>query len=298
MNPQFGLPSRKKTHEDGSSDQSQSASLYQGYPYNDQGASGEHTVVSGATAPYAVPPLSMPPQLDRLLYPQTAPGWQSTNNRQVDETAGPPPFSAEQTERFHVPTRPLGGTGSFPPSPPMPPQPPQRPRRNPLIIGIITVVLVVMLAGGGGLALMHSFSAQKTQVNKPAPTPTTPPPATATPTPRVNPVSPLLFGTNLELYDTKDQALTSVKTQQLFQQINLRIIRMPMRADGTMAPEFQGARMIKQLGAIPLVILHGDARVSTALQDDTLMIQEMNRLFGNSLVYYEYGNEQDLIGVS
>src|SRR6266700_3317266 len=272
MNPQFGLPNRKKAQEDGSSDQN----LYDRYPYNDQETSGEHTFISGATNPYAVPPASMPPQSNGPRSTQASPNWQGANIS-VDEMAGRASFHAGQTELFNVPTHPLGRTGSLPPSSPMPPQRPQRRRRKSLLISIIVVVLVVALAGGGGLALMHSLSSQKTQVNKPAPTPTTPPLATATPTPRVNPVSPLLFGTNLELYDTKDQALTSAKTQQLFQQINLRIIRMPMRADGTMAPEFAGASMIKQFGAIPLVILHGDARVSTALEDDTLMIQEMNK---------------------
>jgi hypothetical protein len=220
--------------------------------------------------------------------------WQSSYNHTVAQTTGRSSFHTEQTELFDVPTRPLSGDGSFPPSPP---GPPRRPRRSPLIIVLVVVVLIVGLAGGGGWALMHSSSIQKIQVNTPLPTPTMPPAVGITPPAHVNPVSPLIFGTNLELYDTKDQALTSAKTRQLFQQMNVRIIRMPMRADGTMAPEFQGARLIKQLGAIPLVILHGDARVATALDDDTLMIQEMNRLFGNSLVYYEYGNEQDLNGV-
>lgn len=289
MNPRFGLPSRSNEPQEDPTEQI--TSPHRAYPYSNRDS--ERLPIPGATNPYAAAPSF--PQSDESRYAQTGSSWHAVQ-RPVDRTAGQRFISTEKIES--MPTSPLGGTGSFPPGPPRSPRPPQRPRRNVLLIVGIVVVVLVALAGGGGWAMMHGLSPQPTpKAEKTAPTPTTPP-VQITATPRVSPVSPLLFGTNLELYDSKDQALTSAKTRQLFQQIDVRIIRMPMRNDGTMEPEFQGARMIKALGATPLVILHGDARVPAALQDDTQMIQEMNKIFGNSLVYYEYGNEQDLNGVS
>src|SRR5579863_7769402 len=43
------------------------------------------------------------------------------------------------------------------------------------------------------------------------------------------PVSPLIFGTNLGLFDTNDQVLNSSATRTLLQQMHVRIIRMPVR---------------------------------------------------------------------
>jgi hypothetical protein len=286
MNPHFGLPSRKNDPQEDPTEQITSPHR----AYRDQDS--ERLPIPGATNPYAVPSrLSQP---NDSPYAQTGSSWPAIQ-RPIDRTGGQHFLSTDKIES--IPTHPLGEIGSFPPGPPRPPRPPQRPRRNTLLIVGIVVVVLVALAGGGSWAMMHGLSPQPTKkVGKTASTPTTPP-VQVTQAPRVSPVSPLLFGTNLELYDTKDQALTSAKTRQLLQQIDVRMIRMPMRNDGTMEPEIQGAQMIKDLGATPLVILHGDARVSAALQDDTQMIQEMNKIFGNSLVYYEYGNEQDLNGV-
>lgn len=109
-------------------------------------------------------------------------------------------------------------------------------------------------------------------------------------------VSPLLFGTNLSLFDRNDQVLNSSTTRNLLQQMHSRIIRMPVRSNLSEATEIAAAQVIKNLGAIPLVALHGavDANV---LADDTRIISDMNRIFGNSTVYYEYGNEEDLLGI-
>jgi hypothetical protein len=119
------------------------------------------------------------------------------------------------------------------------------------------------------------------------------PAATVSP---AQPVSPLLFGTNMALFDSNDQLLTSATTRGLLQQMHTRIIRMPVRSSLSEATEIAAAQVIKSMGAIPLVVLRGavDANV---LDDDSRIIIDMNRIFGNSLVYYEYGNEEDLLGV-
>lgn len=110
------------------------------------------------------------------------------------------------------------------------------------------------------------------------------------------PVSPLLFGTNMGLFNSNDQVLRSATTRSLLQQIHTQIIRMPVRSSLSEATEVQAAQIIKSVGAVPLVVLRG-AVDSNVLADDTLIVNDMNRIFGNSVVYYEYGNEEDLLGV-
>ncbi|GAC1402926.1 MAG: hypothetical protein NVSMB49_19680 [Ktedonobacteraceae bacterium] len=105
-------------------------------------------------------------------------------------------------------------------------------------------------------------------------------------------VSPLLFGTNLGLFDSKDQVITSPMTQTLLQQIHTQIVRMPTRRSLSNDVEIQAAQDIKHIGAVPLVILHG-ASTPTALADDSVIVKDMNTVFGKSIVYYEFGNEED-----
>src|SRR2546421_2880106 len=109
-------------------------------------------------------------------------------------------------------------------------------------------------------------------------------------------VSPLIFGTNLSLFDSNDQVLTSAATRNALQQMHFRIIRMPVRPSLSNATEIQAAEAIKTIGAYALVVLRGavDANV---LADDTRLVNDMNNVFGNTVVFYEYGNEEDLLGV-
>ncbi len=79
--------------------------------------------------------------------------------------------------------------------------------------------------------------------------------------------------------------------------MHFRIIRMPVRPSLSNATEIQAAQAIKSIGAYALVVLRGavDANV---LADDTRLVQDMNNVFGNTVVFYEYGNEEDLLGVN
>jgi hypothetical protein len=61
--------------------------------------------------------------------------------------------------------------------------------------------------------------------------------------------------------------------------------------------EIQAVQAVKSIGAIPLIVLTG-IRNPNALADDTRMIQDANSVFGNNLVYYEFGNEDDWNGVT
>lgn len=108
-----------------------------------------------------------------------------------------------------------------------------------------------------------------------------------------NGVSPLLFGTNLGLFDSSDQVVTSATTRALLQQMHTKIIRMPLRTNLPEALEVQAAQTIQSMGAAPLIVLAGPLSANS-LALDTTLINDMNRVFGNQVVYYEFDNEPDL----
>ena len=110
-------------------------------------------------------------------------------------------------------------------------------------------------------------------------------------------VSPLLFGTNLSLYDSNDQVLHSANTRSQLELMHFRIIRMPVRPSLSNQTEMQAAQYIRNMGAYALVVLRG-AVDNTVLADDTRIIQDMNSVFGRFVVFYEFGNEEDLLGVN
>ena len=153
-------------------------------------------------------------------------------------------------------------------------------------------MLVVALLGTSLWLLLGNGSENKQTAIHGGATKTTGKTAVPPTTPDVVPVSPLLFGTNLGLFDNKDQVINSTTTQTLLQQIHTQIIRMPVRHSLSNATEIQAAQDIKNIGAIPLVVLHG-ASTPTALADDSIIIQDMNTIFGKNIVYYEFGNEED-----
>jgi len=110
-------------------------------------------------------------------------------------------------------------------------------------------------------------------------------------------VSPLIFGTNLQLYGSSDAFLTDSHYVPLLQQIHTQIIRLPTRVGMPESVVKAAAQKVHDMGAAALVILGGQKRANP-LADDTPVVQDMNAVFRNSRVYYEFGNEEDLQGVS
>ncbi len=110
-------------------------------------------------------------------------------------------------------------------------------------------------------------------------------------------VSPLIFGSNLNLQNGSDPFLTDAKVVPLLQQIHTQIIRIPTRTGMPESVVKQAAQKVHDMGAAALVILGGQTRTNP-LADDTPVVQDMNAIFGNSRVYYEFGNEEDLQGVT
>ena len=169
-----------------------------------------------------------------------------------------------------------------------------------IVFTILSVVLVLLVVVGI-VGIKDVIVGKQTNVVLPptiTPAPTQNDTATITPTPASNVgVSPLLFGTNLGLFTSDDQVVTSASTRALMQQIHIRIVRVPMRPHLPNDVEIQAVQAVKSIGAVPLIVLTG-VRNPNLLADDIRMIQDMNSVFGKSLVYYEFGNEDDWNGVT
>jgi hypothetical protein len=135
------------------------------------------------------------------------------------------------------------------------------------------------------------------------------PQGSPTPTPSPSPkpttiqanagISPLIFGANLGLFNSGDQFISSTATQNLMQQMHIKIVRVPTRQSNSDAVNLAAAQAIKKIGAVAIVSLRGaqNPSVTQVMTDNTRMINVMNQVFGNSTVYYEFGNEDDLNGV-
>lgn len=177
----------------------------------------------------------------------------------------------------------------------MRPQPgSSRTLRRRIILAAISFTLVLLVVVGIIVASMATASKQAKVASPATTTPTQNRLASSTPT---APASPLLFGTNLGLFTANDQVITSAATRALMQQMHIRIVRVPMRTKLPIEIEIQAVQAVKSIGAIPLIVLTG-LRNPNVLVDDTRMIQNVNSIFGNSLVYYEFGNEDDWNGVT
>jgi hypothetical protein len=105
---------------------------------------------------------------------------------------------------------------------------------------------------------------------------------------------PLMYGTNLALFDSRDQIVNDRLSQQVLRSANVPIVRMPFRSARGAAFEKKALEAIRYIGAIPVVIIHGPPDAS-ALADDRQLLALVQRVFGNSLVYVEFGNETDLV---
>src|SRR5690242_2748810 len=104
-----------------------------------------------------------------------------------------------------------------------------------------------------------------------------------------------IFGTNMGLYDGNEQMLQP-STQAVLKSWQTPVVRMPFRTSLSDNVELQALLAIKTMGATPLVIVHG-AVDSSVLSDDQHLLSLTAQVFGSSLVYVEYGNEEDLAGI-
>jgi len=163
-----------------------------------------------------------------------------------------------------------------------------------ILFGVAALIVVGVI----GLVIAQAMFPNKPTVVV-TPTAVAKPTQAATPTAATSTVSPLIFGTNIGLFDEHDQVVTSQNVQDMMKKMHVQIMRMPTRSNLTDALNTQAAQAIKNVGAVPLVALRGaqSPNVPQVTADDTRMINVMNQVFPDSTVYYEFGNEDDLNGV-
>src|ERR1700692_4416221 len=100
---------------------------------------------------------------------------------------------------------------------------------NPIFLASIAFALLAILSGVGAWAVIQHSSGTGSTLGS-TPQPGSASSATATGTPVAGPVSPMLFGTNLSLFDNNDQVLNSSGTLSQLQKLHTTIIRMPVRS--------------------------------------------------------------------
>src|SRR4051794_38002428 len=100
---------------------------------------------------------------------------------------------------------------------------------------ILCGVAALLVVGVIGLVLAQALLPGKPTV---VVTPTAVPTRAATPT--ANPtVSPLIFGTNIGLFDEHDQVVTSTDVQDTMKKLHVQIVRMPTRSNLSEALDMQ-----------------------------------------------------------
>jgi hypothetical protein len=99
----------------------------------------------------------------------------------------------------------------------------------------------------------------------------------------------------MSLYDTNDQMTNDATTQQLLRRERIPIIRMPSRSFLSDTYVLQALRVVKSIGAIPLLIVHGPTDPNAAA-DDRHLLGLAQSVFGAGTVYVEFDNEPDLAG--
>lgn len=163
---------------------------------------------------------------------------------------------------------------------------------SPFARAAIIGALVLVLASCGIFALVNmrsGASSKKTQTAS----------ITASPSRSGTnlPVSRFIFGTNLSPYDKNYQIVTTPSTRNLLQQMHIQMVRLPLKNQSSEADITQAAQGIKKLNAVPLVNLY-DPFYPGSEDENSKIITIMNSVFGQATVYYEYGSEDDAIGVS
>ena len=105
-----------------------------------------------------------------------------------------------------------------------------------------------------------------------------------------------IFGVNMGLFDANEQLLSNAGTRQIVAGWHTPVIRIPTRSTLSDSTEVLALQTVKAVGALPLISVHG-AVDSAVLADDTHLLGLVAQVFGSSLVYVEYGNEEDLAGI-
>lgn len=106
-----------------------------------------------------------------------------------------------------------------------------------------------------------------------------------------------VLGINMSLYDPGDQVMNDPATQQLLRSWQVPYVRVPMRQNLNEATLTKALRAVRNIGAIPVVIISGPGELSgdsATLARDRYDLGLVETVFHGKPVYLEYGNEDDL----
>jgi hypothetical protein len=110
------------------------------------------------------------------------------------------------------------------------------------------------------------------------------------------PTPDALRSVNISVYDTNDQFVNTPSVQALVGAGHPAVVRMPLRNSIPDSYDLTTLQAIKGIGATPLVIVNG-AAVANNEPGDAHWLSLVASVFPGG-VYVEYGNEEDLAGVS
>ncbi len=245
--------------------------------------------VPTVSRPYAVPQQTPAPNVQPMPYSQPYPSVQPPVRNKVDTSSYPRP--AVNAQGISVPRQPLKPL-------PVPGGDPRLDKNMPFIAIVCNVLLVALVVwltqaeiftnvnGTGGNLLGQSSVS-------------TPLKRSLNDITNNKQISPLIFGTNMALFHDNDEPmLNSVATRQMLKDIGVRVIRMPMRTTLKDSTLLAAAQVIKDIGAVPLAVIHGpEFKEGPLLQANEHALSLLTRVFGNQPIYCEVGNESDLNGI-
>ncbi len=110
--------------------------------------------------------------------------------------------------------------------------------------------------------------------------------------------NPLIWGTNLAMDSSSDQFLSNSGAAPALQGLHAQLVRMPIRSQLTTSDYTNALNKIKQIGATPLLIVHGANYSSDPYPPDSALLQLAKSIFPTQTVYVDFGNEEDLAGTS
>ncbi len=263
---------------------------------NEQGASQFKQPV---TAGQNVPPFQHPVTGEQSIppLPHSVTEDQSTGSflRPAAEKQGLAPFQSPDTDRQITPPLPRPETQKQ--IAPLVEYPGKKSvsglkKSKPFVSVTLTIVLIALVVGFTQLSLLPKPNVHTVVTSAPRG------PALNSITNNTQ-ISPLLFGTNMALFrDGDEPLLNSEATRQQLKNIGVRAIRMPTRPTLSDATEIAAAEAIKEIGAVPLIIINGpEFQAGSLLESDQHLLALFSRVFGKEPVYYEFGNESDLQGI-
>lgn len=120
------------------------------------------------------------------------------------------------------------------------------------------------------------------------------------PSKAATPPNPLVWGTNLAMDNSSDQFLSNSGAAPALQGLHTQLVRMPIRDQLTTSDYTNALNKIKQMGATPLIIVHGANYNghTDPYPSDSALLRLAKSIFPTQTVYVDFGNEEDLGGVS